>query len=160
MSLAHFSWQVQQDNFRNMTSTQFQRGNGANWGDSMTGLNYETNEALGTDAPPLLNGGEYAPVRVPYINRKSVPRSYFHPLKPQFQYGNFDPAGTNYTGFPFVSEPLPNLGRNIPHSFLETNAVPSNHGASPVWNLSNCWVGYETQDELHLTTVFRKAPFT
>ena len=47
---------------------QFQRGNDANWGYSMNGLNYETNETLGIDAPPPLNGGEYAPVSVSYIS--------------------------------------------------------------------------------------------
>lgn len=147
-----------------MTPTQFQRGNGANWGNSMNGLNYETAETSGIDAhaPPPLGGGEYVPVSVPNISLKAAPHSHFHSLKPQFQYGSFGPVGINHTGVPFVAEPLSNLGTNIPHSFPGASAALSDHwqGASPIWKLSNCWVGYETQDELHLTIVFRKVPFT
>jgi hypothetical protein len=152
------SYDVQQDGFRSMTPTRFQRGHNTNWGNSMNGLNSEAAEPLRIDPPPL-NGGEYTPVSDP-LSFKVVPRSYFHSLKPQSQYGYFGPVGIDNTGSPFVTEPLSNPGTHVPRAFPVTSAPPSYQGASPVWRLYNSWVVYETQDELHLTIVFRKVPFT
>ncbi|KAN0140904.1 hypothetical protein V8E53_001348 [Lactarius tabidus] len=126
------------DGVRNISSTQFQPGNDAYWGNSINSSNYDMTETLRVDAPPPRNGGEYAP--------------------PQFQYGNFEHGGTNHARVPFVAEPLSNLATNVSHSFPGTSAGSSHQGASPVWKLSNCWVAYEGQDELHLTIVFRKVP--
>lgn len=127
-----------QDGFRNIAPTQFGRGNSTYWGNSMNGFNYDTTGTFGIRAPPPWSGGEYPP--------------------PQFPYGQFGQDGIDHTGFPFVAEPLSNFATNPSHSFPGTSAAPSNQGASPVWRLSDCWVAYEVQDELHLTIVFRKVP--
>ncbi|KAH8995321.1 hypothetical protein EDB92DRAFT_1846196 [Lactarius akahatsu] len=151
-----------QDGFMNIAPTQFGRGNGTYWETSMNGFNYDTTGTFGIGAPPPWSGGEYPPVSIPNINSKAVPRSYFHSSKPQFPYGQFGQGGINHTGFPVVAEPLSNFATNfatnLSHSFPGTSATPSNQGASPVWKLSDCWVAYEVQDELHLTIVFRKVP--
>jgi len=158
-SLSHLLQQAQQDGFRNITSAQFERGHDTYQGNSMNDFNYDTTETLRIGAPPPWNGGEYAPVSMPYISSKAVSHSYFHSLKPQFPYGHFGQGGINHTGLPFVAEPLSNFATNLSHPFPGTSAAPSNQGTSPIWKLSNCWVGYEAQDELHLTIVFRKVPF-
>ncbi|KAF8261073.1 hypothetical protein EI94DRAFT_1746892 [Lactarius quietus] len=127
-----------QDGFGNITSMQFQRENDANWGIPMNGLNYNTTDTLGIGAPPPLSGGDTGEY---YVSRE-----------------DFGPAGINHNGFPFVTEPLSNLGTNIVPSFPGSSAAPSYQGASPLWKISNCSVSYETQDELHFTIVFRKVP--
>ncbi|KAH9066363.1 hypothetical protein EDB87DRAFT_713249 [Lactarius vividus] len=129
-----------QDGFRNTTPMQFGRGDDTYWGNSAHGFNYDTTGTFGIGAPPPWNGGEYPP--------------------PQFQYGHFGQGGTNHTGFPFVAEPSSSLATNPSHPFLGTSAAQNNRGASPAWNLSDCWVAYEVQDELHLTIVFRRVPFS
>ncbi|KAI9446158.1 hypothetical protein H4582DRAFT_1903979, partial [Lactarius indigo] len=127
-----------QDGLRNITPTQFGRGNNTYWGNLANGFNYDTTGNFGIGAPPPWNGVEY-------------------PL-PQFQYGHFGQGGIHHTGFPFVAEPLSNFATM--HPFPGTSAAQNNRGVSPAWKLSDCWVAYEVQDELHLTIVFRRVPFT
>jgi hypothetical protein len=125
-------------------------------GNSITSSNYDMTETFRVDAPPSRNGGEYVPVSILCISTQAV-ASYIHSLKLQFQYGNVEHgSSTNHAGVPFVAEPLSNLTTNVSHSFPGTSAGPSHQRVSPVWNISNCWVSYETQDELHFTIVFRK----
>ncbi|KAI9459432.1 hypothetical protein BJY52DRAFT_1416093 [Lactarius psammicola] len=129
------SQHLTQDGFRNIPPTQFGWGNDAYWGNSVNGSG-----TFGIGAPPPWNGSECAPS--------------------QFQYGHFGQGEINHTGFPLVAEPLSNFATKFSHSFPGTSAPPSYQGAPPAWTLSNCWVPYETQDELHLTIVFRRVPST
>ncbi|KAH9020450.1 hypothetical protein EDB85DRAFT_521459 [Lactarius pseudohatsudake] len=129
-----------QDGFRNITPTQFGRGNDTYWGNSANGFNYDSTRTFGIGAPPPWNGVEYPP--------------------PQFQYGHFGQGGVHHTEFPLVAEPLSNFATNPSQPFPGTSAAQNNRGASLAWNLSDCWVAYEVRDELHLTIVFRRVPFS
>ncbi|KAI9446156.1 hypothetical protein H4582DRAFT_2124719 [Lactarius indigo] len=129
---------LNQDGFRNTTPAQFGSGNDANWGNPVNGFNYDMTETFGIGAPPPWNGGGYPPQ--------------------QFQYGQFGQGGINHTGLPFIAEPLSGLPTNLSLPFPGTSAALGNQGALPLWELSNCRVAYEAQDELHLTIVFKKVP--
>jgi len=131
-----------QGNFRDTLSTQPGGGNDAYyWGNSVNGYGRTSTVPLGTGAPPPWRSGEYA--------------------SPYPPYGHFAQGGINLTGFPVVPQQVSNYGMNFFQPSPGTSAPQpqNNQGATPVWQLCNCWVNYETQGELHLTIAFRKFPF-
>ena len=137
-------------------------GNDAYRGSSVNGFSRTPTNLLGTGAPPPWRSGEYVPVNKLSIRSDAAVCSYFHSMKPHyFPYGHFGQGGIPHTGFPIVTEQVSNNAMNFSHSFPGTSTRQSNQGATPAWQLYNLnWANYEAQGELHLTIVFRKAPFT
>ncbi len=135
-------------------------GNDAYWGNPGNGFSRTSTNSLGTGAPPPWRSGEYVPVNMRYIGSKAPLCSRYHLTQPYFPYGHFGQGGIDHsTGFPVVAGQVSNYAMNFSHSFPGTSAPQTNQGATPVWQLSDCWVNYESQGELHLTIVLKKFPF-
>jgi len=88
-----------------------------------------------------------------------APRSEY--TMPFVQYDNLGQGGPSY------AQPGYDFAANQPHgqtSFSPllsgAHAAPNNQGAFPVWYLSNSWVNYAVQDELHVTIAFKRIPST
>jgi hypothetical protein len=136
------------------------RGNdayGASW-ILENGFNYAMADSLGTGTPLPLRYGQYTMVSMFYIKSRFDSSSFFHIMKPNAQRGHFGQGPTNYAGYTFPAEQFPGHPMNLGDSPLGANAASNNEGASSVWRLFNCWVGYAEEDELHLTIVFKRIP--
>jgi hypothetical protein len=81
-------------------------------------------------------------------------------MKPIVQYDNLGQGGPSYAqpGYDFAANE-PN-GQTISFSPLLSgvHAAPNNQEAITVWCLFNSWVNYAVEDELHVTTAFRRIP--
>jgi hypothetical protein len=134
--------------------------NDAYRGSSVNGFSRFPTDPLGTGAYPPWRSGEDIPVNSLSLSSKMAICSSFHLMKQYFPYGHFAQGGSTHTGFPVITEQIPNNAMNFPHSLPGTSTRQSNQGETPVWQLSNLnWVNHEAQGELHLTIVFRKVPF-
>ena len=131
-------------------------------GSSVNGFSRTPTNSLGTGAPPPWRSHEFVPVNKLSISSKPAVFSSFYLMKPYyFPYGHVGQGGITHTGFPVFTEPVSNNAMNFSYPFPGTSSWQSNQGATPVWQLADLnWVNYEAQGELHLTIVFRKAPFT
>ncbi|KAI0247952.1 hypothetical protein BJV78DRAFT_859819 [Lactifluus subvellereus] len=108
------------------------------------GLNYNTTANLNYSS--LGTGSESPPL---YRDQHTMP-SVLHDY--------FGQGASNDAGHTFAAEQFPSYPMNFPHFLPRAYTTPNNESASPVWRLFNCWVGYEEQDELHLTIVFKRIP--
>jgi hypothetical protein len=129
-----------QGTFQDTISMQPRGSNDAYRGSSVNGFSRFPTDPLGTGAYPPWRSGEDIPQYFPY--------------------GHFAQGGSTHTGFPVITEQIPDNAMNFPHSLPGTSTRQSNQRETPVWQLSNLnWVNHEAQGELHLTIVFRKVPF-
>ncbi len=109
--------------------------------------------------PPSHSG--YTMVSVLQTMARVTIRLFCHPTKPIVQYDNLGQGGHS------SAQPGYDFAANQPHGQTPTpfspllsgvHAAPNNQGPFTIWCLSDSWINYAEQDELHVTIVFRRIP--
>ncbi len=141
-----------------------ERGNNLNvYGGSSTpgyDFNYARVEPSGPPAPQPPNHGGYTMVSTSHTCLRAIHLIY-NSMKPNVQYGSVGQAEVNDAGRQPAIDQLSRRTMNfspLPGPPGEYT-VPNNQEASPLWCLGNCWIGYVSEDELHLTIALKKNPF-
>ena len=120
---------------------------------------------LGFGEPRILNRSTITDIRWS-VCFTQWPRTTIHSLsilllmKPSGPYGNLGQCEINNAGFHLASDQIPSHTMQFPLPPPGAYAVPNNQGTSPIWRLSNCWVSYAEEDEIHVTIALRKIPST
>ena len=111
-----------------------------------------------TPQPPS-NSGYMTVSVIQTMARDDYPLIFCHPMKPIVQYDNPGQGEPSCAprGYDFAAN-QPHGQTSFSPPLSGAHAVPNNQGASPVWCLSNSWVNYAVEDELHVTIAFRKIP--
>ncbi|KAH9993810.1 hypothetical protein BJV77DRAFT_342033 [Russula vinacea] len=72
---------------------------------------------------------------------------------PSISHNNLGQGETNYTGYHFGADQVPDPTMNFSPHFPGVNA---SQGSFPVWRFHDYWFTHVEQDELHLTVVLKK----
>ena len=78
---------------------------------------------------------------------------FYHFIQPSISHNNLGQGETNYTGYHFGADQVPDPTMNFSPHFPGVNA---SQGSFPVWRFHDYWFTHVEQDELHLTVVLKK----